>query len=144
MRLHERIFDFYMALFGLGLIILVGIPLTVLVRICGVPLVMDVLFRGIPLAILALVMDPMLAVSAVFVFVFLWAAALTYSGKEPGAKNHLRGRTVRSRADGELGDALRKRRRARLREENGGDEIQIGVRRPRRFGSFQRGMDDED
>lgn len=132
MPLYERVFSIFVAIFLVVLLLVVGTPVTVLVRVKLVPLLGDIFFEGLPMAIAAMIFDPLLAISALVVFLFLWSAGLSllaHQGEKPS--NHRRGRVVESKSDVEIQNLLQDRRTARARVTPPPAETPVGVR-PRR------------
>jgi hypothetical protein len=125
-------------------LIAIGIPATILFRAVGFPLMRVCLVEGVPTALRAMADDPLLAISAVVVFVFLWAAALTTITHQSNPSDHRRGREVDTRSDENIENLLHRRRSAQSRIVDDVDDLQIGVRRERRFGSFNRMHDDDE
>lgn len=144
MQFHERVFNFYMGCLAIVVLIVIGVPATILFRAVGFPLMRACMVEGVPAALRAMADDPLLAISAVVVFLFLWSAALTAIGHQSNSSDHRRGREVDTRSDENIENLLHRRRSAQSRIVDDVDDLQIGVRRERRFGSFNRMHDDDE
>ena len=143
MQFHERVFNSYMGCLAIVVLIAIGVPATIFFRAVGFPLMRACLVEGVPTVVRAMAEDPLLAISALVVFLFIWSAALTAIGHQWNSGDLRRGRKVDSQSDRPIEDLLRRRRSAQSRIGDDADDLQIGVRRERRF-SFSNRIHDDD
>ena len=144
MQFHERVFNSYMGCLAVVVLMAIAIPATIFFRAVVFPLIRACLVDGVPTGLRAMADDPLLAVSAVVVLLFLWSAALTAIGHQWNSGDHRRGRKVDSQSDRPIEDLLRRRRSARSKIADDADDLQIGVRRASRFSFSQRMHDDDE